>query len=158
MGHGMEMHPDAEALAFLLGVWAGEGRGEYPTITPFAYREEVQFTHIGKPFLVYSQRTWALDDGRPLHAETGYLRAVGGTQVELVLAHPNGITEIATGAVTGTTLDLRATTVARTPTAKDVSALTRRFEVSDGVLRYQLAMAAMGEPLTHHLAAELKRQ
>jgi len=34
--------------------------------------------------------TWGVDDGRPLHAETGYLRPAPGGRVELVLAHPNG--------------------------------------------------------------------
>ena len=92
-----DLHPDLEALAPLLGTWAGRGKGKYPTIQTFEYLEEVVFSHVGKPFLVYTQKTKAVADGRPLHAETGYLRVPQPGRVELVLAHPNGITEIDAG-------------------------------------------------------------
>src|SRR5271167_1230359 len=92
-----ELHPNLEALAPLLGVWAGQGSGKYPTIEPFEYLEEVVFSHVGKPFLVYAQKTKAVVDGKPLHAEAGFLRAPRPGQVELVLAHPSGITEIEVG-------------------------------------------------------------
>ncbi|PRC59645.1 fatty acid-binding-like protein, partial [Mycobacterium sp. ITM-2017-0098] len=82
------------------------------------------FGHIGKPFLTYVQRTRATDDGRPLHAETGYLRVPGPNRVEWILAHPTGITEIQEGAVSvdGDTLemDLFAAGLGRSESAKEV--------------------------------------
>jgi hypothetical protein len=157
-----DLHPDLQALAPLLGVWEGRGSGKYPTVEPFDYVEEVVFSHVGKPFLVYGQKTRAVTDGKPLHAETGYLRAPQPGRVEMVLAHPSGITEIEVGTYTadGTTIELDMTTsnVGLTPTAKEVTALGRHFRVDGDELSYSLQMGAVGQPLQHHLAAVLHRK
>ena len=157
-----DLHPDLGALAPLLGTWAGRGAGKYPTIQPFEYLEEVVFTHVGKPFLAYAQKTGAVADGKPLHAETGYLRVPQPGHVELVLAHPNGITEIEVGnySVTGDRIDveLSTTAIGLAPTAKEVTALGRSLRVDGDELSYSVRMGAMGQPLQDHLAAVLRRQ
>lgn len=153
-----EIHPDIAPLAFLLGVWRGEGEGHYPTIEPFGYREEVRFAHVGKPFLAYTQRTWHPDDGRPLHAESGYWRLpAGGRSVELVLAHPTGVVEVEEGVLDGTSIELATSAVFTTTSAKDVTGLARRFRVTGDTMRYELDLAAVGLPLQPHLAATLHR-
>ena len=156
------LHPDLEALTPLLGSWDGQGAGKYPTIQPFEYLEEVVFSHVGKPFLAYAQKTRTVADGKPLHAETGYLRVPQPGHVELVLAHPSGITEIEVGtyAVTGDVigLDLSTAAIGLAPTAKEVTALGRSFRVDGDVLFYSVQMAAVGQPLQDHLAAVLHRQ
>ena len=154
-------HPDIAPLAPLLGTWRGNGHGEYPTIQPFDYVEEIRFGHLGRPFLTYRQRTRATDDGRGLHAETGYLRCPRPDRVELILAHPTGITEICEGALTFADdvlhLELESTSIGRSSTAKSVTALGRSIRLTGETIDYRLRMAAVGEPLQHHLAAILHR-
>lgn len=168
---GVDLHPDCRPLAFLLGTWKGRGEGHYPTIESFTYLEEVSFGHVGKPFLAYNQKTRHGETGEPLHAEAGYLRATGERDdarsgIELVLTQPSGIVEVHTGYVEGQRLQLNLHTVLTTPTAKSVTNVTRDVRVestsgadaSSAVLHYDLAMAAVGEPLTHHLRAALTQQ
>lgn len=153
---GLTLHPDVESLSFLLGRWVGEGHGEYPTIESFDYTEEIRFWHTGKPFVAYAQGTWSVDDERPLHSETGFWRASPRGGLEVVLAHPNGIVEVEEGTVAGTEVELASVAVAGTSTAKEVTSLERSLRVRGDSLVYRLRMAAVGEPLTHHLAAELR--
>lgn len=150
------LHPDLEPLAFLLGTWEGVGQGEYPTIQPFAYTERISFSHSGKPFLYYKQRTKRSDDGRPLHAESGYWRMPGRGRVELVLAHPTGITEIEVGEIQGGEIRLRSISVSPSPSAKQVDAVERDFRWDGEELHYELRMAAVGRGVTHHLRASLR--
>ncbi|WP_433603406.1 peroxynitrite isomerase [Nocardia sp. CA-135953] len=154
-------HPDIAPLAPLLGTWRGPGHGEYPTIESFDYVEEIKFGHLGRPFLTYRQRTRAADGSRPMHAETGYLRCPRPDHVELILAHPTGITEICEGSLTIVDGELRmefeSTSIGRSSTAKVVTALGRSIKLAGDTIDYTLHMAAVGEPLTHHLAATLHR-
>jgi hypothetical protein len=157
-----DLHPDLEALAPLLGTWAGRGAGEYPTIEPFEYFEEVVFSHVGKPFLAYAQKTRAVADRRPLHGETGYLRVPRPGRVELVLAHPTGVTEIEVGTYSASggmiEIELSTTSIGLSPSAKEVTALGRSFRIDGDELSYSVRMGAVGQPLQHHLAAVLHRK
>lgn len=156
----MPLHPQLTPVAGLLGTWRGAGAGEYPTIDDFEYTEELTFTDVGKPFLVYLQRTWS-PAGNPMHTETGYLRVPGDGTVELVLAQPTGQTELAEGTLTevpdGFHLELQARVV-NSATAKHVAATERRYRFSGQALSTDFAMAAVGEPMSHHLASELRHE
>ena len=153
------LHDDVAHLSFLLGEWHGSGEGRYPTIDPFAYNEQVEFRHVGKPFISYVQRTKHAENGLPLHAESGYFRPVGPDRIEFVVVQPSGIVELHAGTVDPSTqtIELSATDVLVTPTAKEVTEVRRQLAVDGEVLSYTVDMAAVGQPLQHHLAASLHR-
>ncbi len=149
-------------LAALAGTWTGSGEGHYPTIEDFSYQERIEVVPIpGKAVLAYRSTTTAADDGRGLHGESGFLRLAGDGAVELVVAAAPGVVEVGSGLVeamaTGLVLELTSDTVAASATAKEVTATERTYRVEGDVLTYDLAMAAVGQPLTHHLRATLHR-
>ena len=156
-----ELHPDVAVLAPLLGTWQGPGSGEYPTIDSFGYLESDTFGHVGKPFLSYQQRTRDPVTGLPMHAEMGYWRVPSAGRLEIVLAQPTGLAEIYEGTIASVdgvlVMDVRSTSIGATSSAKDVSITERTFELDGDELRYSFRMAAMGQPLQHHLSATLPR-
>jgi len=135
--------------------------GHYSTIDDFEYREELTFGHVGKPFLAMNQRTRSAATGQPLHAEAGYLRAVGGGVVELVIAQPSGIIEIDIAEVvvseSGLMLDFHSHLVGIAPAAKSVTEVRRQLVVTGNEMIIEMWMAAVGEPMQHHLRSKLER-
>lgn len=151
------LHPALEPLSFLAGSWRGTGSGTYPGIEDFEYGEEVRFWDYGRPVLAYSQRTWGLASGAPMHGEMGYWRLTGDGAVEVVLAHTFGIAEIQEGRVDGTTIALRSRSLTSTTTANRVEAVTRTFRYAEDVLAYEVHMAFGDHELQPHLEAKLSR-
>jgi hypothetical protein len=156
-----ELHPRLEPVRFLLGRWEGAGVVGYPTIESANFGQEISFSHNGKPFLIYTSRTWLIEAdgtiGRPLAMETGFWRPQEDGGMEVVLAHPTGITEIYIGQVTGTRIELGTDAVVRTATAKEVTAGTRLYGLIGADLGWAYDMAAVGQPLQSHVSAQLKR-
>ena len=154
------LHPALEPLGWLVGRWGGTGALVYPTIEDRTYVQEVSFSHDGRPFLAYSSRSWLLEEdgsrGRPGASETGWWRPGAGTfDVEVLLAHHTGVVEVLVGTVAFKKVELASDLVARTATAKEVTATTRLYGGVEGDLAYVVEMAAVGQPLQPHLSARL---
>ncbi len=54
-------------------------------------------------------------------------------------------------------IELEATVIGRTGSAKEVTAVSRSFRIDGDAIDYTVRMAAVGQPLQHHLAASLRR-
>ncbi|HEY9476136.1 MAG TPA: FABP family protein [Mycobacteriales bacterium] len=159
---GPDLHPALLPFLPLVGVWRGSGRGGYPTIEDFDYGQELRFSHDGRPFLFYESRAWIIGPNgefvRPAAREVGWWRPGGADGFEVLLTHPTGITEIYLGqAKTATQWELATDVVARTTTAKDVTANHRLYGIVEGMLLYAVDMAAVGQPMRPHLSARLSR-
>lgn len=155
------LHPDCGPVVWMLGHWRGNGHGDYPTIEPYAYAQDVIFQQDGRPFFHYFARSWVIDENgekvREAAQETGFLRCRPEGKVELLLTHNTGFVEIWYGEADGGKLDLTTDAVARTESAKEVAAGKRLYGNVEGDLLYAYDMAAVGEPLQPHLWARLQR-
>ena len=148
---------DDHPLAALAGTWRGGGDGEYPTITPFQYTEELVVMPVPcRPIGHWRSTTRDAASNEPRHAESGFLRATPDG-CELVVAHGFGIVETSAGSFDGRLLTLDSSGLLGTASAKHVDEVQRRYELDGDTLRYTIAMGAVGVPLTHHLRAELRR-
>jgi hypothetical protein len=156
-----DLHPDLMPVVWLLGTWHGDGHGDYPTIEPFTFEQEVVFAHDTRPFPHYFSRSW-LTDGQgerlgPGALETGFLRPQPDGELELVLAHPTGYAEVWYGKVDGPRVTLATDLVARTSSAKEYTAGQRMYGLVEGDLMYAYDMAAEGQEMQSHLWGRLAR-
>eukprot|EP00262_Sarcandra_glabra_P005997 TRINITY_DN17993_c0_g1_i1.p1 TRINITY_DN17993_c0_g1~~TRINITY_DN17993_c0_g1_i1.p1 ORF type:complete len:162 (+),score=33.15 TRINITY_DN17993_c0_g1_i1:115-600(+) len=150
------LHPAIAPLAYLLGTWRGEGEGGFPTINAFKYGEQLNFSHSGKPVIAYSQKTWKLASGEPMHAESGYWRPKADGSIEVVIAQSTGIVEVQKGFYDAEhkVVKLQSELVGN---ASKVKEITRVFEVVNSELSYVVQMATNLNQLQPHLKALLKK-
>lgn len=159
---GPDLHPALLPFLPLVGVWRGTGRGGYATTRDFDFGQEVRFAHDGRPFLFYEARSWVIGERgefvAPAAREVGWWRPGEGDEFEVLLAHPVGTAEVYLGQTKKTTQwEMATDVVARTATAKDVTASRRMYGIVEGMLLYAVDIAAMGHPMQPHLSARLAR-
>jgi hypothetical protein len=156
------LHPELMPLAWLVGTWRGKGRGEYPTVAPFLFAQEVSFNHDGRNFLNYFSRSWIIDDNneivRPAASEVGFWRMKENNVLEVIIAHNTGIAEGWVGLVQGPKIQLAMDQGYSSPTAKIVTAGSRLYGLVEGELFTSYDMAAEGQTLQAHLWSSLERQ
>lgn len=159
----MELHPNLQPYAFLLGTWKGEGRGYYPTISDFSYSETLTFAPApGKPFFRYEQKT--MGPNGPMHTEVGFFRPVGDGNLEFIIAQPMGQTELLAGRAVEDeyflVFEFEPSTVVNSPTAKQVDATARSYTFNGDrtSVTHRFHMGAVGQPMQQHLESELTKE
>ncbi|KVI10243.1 UPF0678 fatty acid-binding protein-like protein At1g79260 [Cynara cardunculus var. scolymus] len=151
------VHPAIGPLAYLLGTWRGQGEGGFPTISSFTYGEELNFTHPGnKPVIAYSQKTWKLNSGEPMHAESGYWRPKPDGTIEVVIAQSTGLVEVQKGSydAENKVVKLHSEVIGNASKVKEIS---RVFTLVNEELSYVVEMATNLTDRQPHLKASLKK-
>jgi hypothetical protein len=121
------------------------------------------FAHDGRPFLSYEAKAWLLGpDGeviRPAARETGFWRPQPDGDLEVLITHATGISEIYYGRARNlNSWEIETDAVVRTATAKEVGGSHRLYGlVEGGDLAYVDERAMMGQPMQPHLSARLNR-
>ncbi|EYU33808.1 hypothetical protein ABFS82_08G158800 [Erythranthe guttata] len=153
----VSVHPAVQPLSYLLGTWRGQGEGSFPTISPFKYSEELQFSHSpNKPVIAYSSKTWKLNSGEPMHSESGYWRPKNDGTIEVVVAQSNGLVEVQKGTYDAEQRSVKLKS-ALVGNASKVKEINRVFEMVNGELAYVVEMATNLTSLQTHLKALLKK-
>lgn len=83
--------------------------------------------------------------------------AHGGFEIEVLLVHPGGVSELYLGAVEGPRIDIATDAVMRSGTAKEHSASTRMYGLVDQHLLWAWDLAALGLDLRSHASGRLAR-
>ncbi|QNG36252.1 FABP family protein [Geodermatophilaceae bacterium NBWT11] len=158
---GPEVAHELLSVLPLLGEWHGEGQAA-GTQGDHRFGQWVRFAHDGRDFLSYESRTWRIaEDGTvagPDVRESGFWRPRGDDEVELLVAHPEGLVEIYVGtARTTTSWELASDVLARTPDHPDVTKAARLYGIVEGALMYAVDRAGDDGQLRPVMSARLER-
>ena len=133
-----------QILTLLEGTWTGEGLGEFPGITSFAFRGTLLFTPRDSKVLAYQQRAQKLYDGQTewleSHWESGFIRILESDELELISAQI-GRSEVLVGSAEtfDTMVQIHFVSKSITNDPRMISS-ARMFELEDDTLRYEMEM------------------
>ncbi|TXG71414.1 hypothetical protein EZV62_006349 [Acer yangbiense] len=132
MGSG-DLHPAIAPLSYLLGTWRGQGE-----------------------VIAYTQKTWKLGSGEPMHAETGFFRPKPDGTIELVIAQSTGLLELQKGTYNAQdkVIKLHSELVGNASKVREIS---RVFELVNEELSYVVEMGTNLTSLQPHLRATLRK-
>ena len=153
----------ARLLTQLEGEWTGKGRGHFPGVTSFAYRETLSFTRRDEKTLAYEQRTQKLYDGQTeylqSHWENGFISILDNGSLQLANIQVGGRNEVLVGTVEETDSIIRIQFVSKALNNDPrMISSARMFELEGDTLRYEMEMRTTKvEQSMPHVKVVLKR-
>ncbi len=160
------MHDESIAVTQILhllkGTWTGQGRGQFPGVNSFAYRETLTFTRHDEKTLAYEQRAQKLYDGQAewleSHWENGFISVLDNGDLQLVNIQIGGRNEILAGTaeLIGNKYLIHFTSTVLNNDPRMISS-ARTFELQDDTLRYEMEMQTTKVSIsTSHLQITLQ--
>ena len=161
MNNGLAI--SSQVFDLLEGTWKGEGRGGYPGVTSFDYRETLIFTRRDEKTLAYEQRTQKLYDGQTdylqSHWENGFMSILDNGDLQLVNIQIGGRNEVLIGTIESIGSMFRIHFVSKTLNNDPrMISSARTLELEDTTLRYEMEMhTTKVNQSTPHLKIALQR-
>jgi len=167
-----DLAPEVYPLAWLVGSWAGIGVVEYPGVPKSDFRQTIEFSHDGGPYLQYLSTITLMgldgEEGQVWSVESGFWRVAPEVPegitlqdfqhpLEIVMADAAGMVSVYVGAVGNGRVDLATDVMARTASAADISGATRMYGHVKGELMWVWDLAAFGNELQSYASARLTR-
>lgn len=152
-----------QVLGLLEGTWQGEGRGEFPGVTSFGYRETLVFTRRDEKILAYEQRTQKLYDGQTeylqSHWESGFISIFENGDLQMANIQIGGRNEILIGTIEACEDMFRIRFVSKVLNNDPrMISSARTFELESDALRYAMEMhTTKVDQSTPHIKIALQR-
>ncbi|PID98438.1 MAG: FABP family protein [Actinomycetales bacterium] len=156
------LNPKLAALGWLCGTWEGTGNGKHPTGEEFQFEQKIEFGHNGNDYLFYASQTFLLDENGaaevPFDMESGFWRPQKDASLDVVISHCSGWSEVWTGKIQLTRIDLNTDAVMRTANAaQQYAAGQRLYGQVEGDLMYAIDIATADSALSPYMWARLTK-
>lgn len=152
-----------QVLDILVGSWSGIGRGQFPGVTSFDFRETLIFTRRDDKSLAYEQRTQKLYDDQTeylqSHWENGFVSNLDNEELQMANIQVGGrnVRLVGTVELRGTIYQIHFVSRVLNNDPRMISS-ARRFELEDDTLRYEMEMQTTKvDRSTSHLKITLQR-
>ena len=154
-------------LALLQGVWEGQGKGQFPTIDSFEYKEHLEFeVDLSYPLIHYQQRTILIPTNEHSHWESGFIRVLDNGKIEISNSQDSGRVEVLQGTMTvGPDVELEAQfeiefssiALANDPRLIQTKRILKLNKNKLTYDNYMITNTTDKPALLHHLSARLER-